>query len=202
MTNDASRIAELYDRLALDYDADRSRALFEKPWLDRFLSLVPPSGEILDMGCGSGEPIAHYLIERGFKLVGVDSSPTLIGICATRFPEHEWIVADMRQLSLGRRFEGILAWDSFFHLSPEDQRLMFPRFRDHAAPGGALMFTTGTSHGESLGTYRGEKLYHGSLDAREYRDLLDVQGFSTVSYVEDDPACGHHTIWLAKLGQV
>jgi hypothetical protein len=26
---------------------------------------------------------------------------------------------DMRTLSLSRRFEGILAWDSFFRLSPE-----------------------------------------------------------------------------------
>ena len=39
----------------------------------------------------------------------------------------------MRTLSLNRCFSGILAWDSFFHLCPEDQRRMFPIFRKHAA---------------------------------------------------------------------
>ena len=40
----------------------------------------------------------------------------------------------MRELALGRKFSGILAWDSFFHLRHDDQRRMFPVFRQHAAP--------------------------------------------------------------------
>jgi hypothetical protein len=34
-------------------------------------------------------------------------------------------------LSLQRSFDGILAWDSFFHLNHDDQRRMFPVFRAH-----------------------------------------------------------------------
>ena len=104
----------------------------------------------------------------------------------------------MRTLSLDRRFDGILAWDSFFHLSPEDQRTMFPIFRRHAGPGAALMFTSGPSHGEAIGTYKGEPLYHGSLDGAEYRSLLHENGFEVVSHVIEDPACGHHTVWLSR----
>jgi hypothetical protein len=44
-------------------------------------------------------------------------------------PDHEWIVADMRTLSLARRFDGILAWDSYFHLSYDDQKQMFDEAR-------------------------------------------------------------------------
>jgi hypothetical protein len=66
-------------------------------------------------------------------------------MCKERFPDRDWQVADMRTLSLGRAFEGLLAWDSFFHLCPEDQRRMFPVFRKHAAPRAALMFTSGPS---------------------------------------------------------
>ena len=39
----------------------------------------------------------------------------------------------MRALSLKQTFQGILAWDSFFHLKPADQRKMFAVFRNHAA---------------------------------------------------------------------
>jgi hypothetical protein len=105
----------------------------------------------------------------------------------------------MRSLSLDRRFDGILAWNSFFHLTCDDQRRMFPIFRAHAAPGAALMFTSGPRHGEAVGSYRGEPLYHASLDEADYRALLDEFGFDVVSYVAEDPACNGHTVWLARL---
>ena len=69
MTGSAEGVIDLYSRRAAEWDADRSRALIEKPWLDRFLAHVPPGGSVLDLGCGSGEPIARYLIEQGFPFV-------------------------------------------------------------------------------------------------------------------------------------
>jgi hypothetical protein len=104
----------------------------------------------------------------------------------------------MRTLDIGRRFDGILAWDSFFHLCPEDQTAMFPVFRNLAGPHAALMFTSGPQHGSVLGEFEGEPLYHGSLDEGEYRSLLSQNGFDVVEHVVDDPSCGEHTIWLAQ----
>ena len=175
MASAANNIIDLYQRHAETWARLRGNRLFETPWLDRFLALVPPGGGILDLGCGSGEPIGRYFIEKGYEVVGVDSSPTLIEICKGHFPDREWIVADMRALSMGRLFDGILAWDSFFHLCPEDQRRMFPVFRRHAAANAALMFTSGPSHGEAIGAFQGEPLYHASLDKAEYRERQDDQ---------------------------
>jgi hypothetical protein len=104
----------------------------------------------------------------------------------------------MRTLALGRKFHGLLAWDSFFHLSHDDQRRMFPIFKRHAAPGTALMFTSATSHGVAIGSYHGEPLYHASLAAQEYESLLETNGFRVVSHFVEDPDCGGHTIWLAQ----
>ena len=143
MASEAERIIGLYDRHADEWDRERGRSLYEKAWLDRFLALLPQKASILDIGCGSAEPIARYLIERGCHLTGIDSSSTLVGMCKDRFPDQDWLVADMRTLSLDRRFDGILAWNSFFHLCPEDQRGMFPIFRRHAGTKAALMFTSG-----------------------------------------------------------
>ena len=77
----------------------------------------------------------------------------MIAMCRDHFPAQEWQIADMRTLALGRTFNGVLAWDSFFHLAPDDQRRMFPLFRDHAAPRAALMFTSGPSHGEAIAVF-------------------------------------------------
>jgi hypothetical protein len=75
---------------------------------------------------------------------------------------------------------------------------MFPIFAAHAAPKAALMFTSGPAHGEAIGSFAGAPLYHASLDASEYRSLLDRNGFRVVSHVVEDPDCGGHTIWLAQ----
>jgi hypothetical protein len=76
---------------------------------------------------------------------------------------------------------------------------MFPIFRAHAASKAALMFTSGPRHGEAIGSYRGEPLYHASLSEADYRALLGQSGFEVISYVAEDPACGGHTVWLARL---
>jgi cyclopropane fatty-acyl-phospholipid synthase-like methyltransferase len=190
-------IVELYERHAELFDRERSRALQERDWLDLFLQLVPAGGTVLDVGCGMGEPIARYLIERGVRVIGIDSSPSMIALCSARFPEGEWLVGDMRQLNLGRQFDGIVAWDSFFHLGADEQRAMFPRFAAHAKTGAPLMFTSGTSAGEAIGTFGGEPLYHASLDSAEYEQLLTGNGFHVRAHTVADPACGGHTVWLA-----
>ena len=197
MPSDADTIVPLYDRHAPAFDRMRGRSLFEKSWLDAFAALLPAGGHVLDIGCGMGEPIARYLIALGLNVTGIDSSPALIAMCERRHPQGTWAAADMRTLSLGRTFDGLIAWDSFFHLTPDDQRAMFPVFRDHAAPRAALMFTSGPAHGEVIGAFEGEPLYHASLDPAEYRVLLETHGFRVVRHVADDPACNGHTIWLA-----
>jgi SAM-dependent methyltransferase len=196
--DDADRIIGLYERHARAFDAERGRSLIERPWLERFLALVPPGGSVLDLGCGAGEPIARHLIAAGRAVTGVDSSTMMIALCESRFPDGRWLVADIRKLSLGRRFDGILAWDSFFHLRAGDQREMFALFRDHAAPGAALMFTSGPRAGVAIGTLFGEPLHHASLDPDDTRALLAAHGFAVVAHVAEDPACGGHTVWLAR----
>ena len=198
MSSDADNIVPLYERHAQAYDRLRGRSLFEKSWLDAFIDLLPKGGSVLDIGCGMGEPIARYLIERGFSVTGIDSSPNLIAKRGERFPQCRWAVADMRSLSLQRTFDGLIAWDSFFHLTPDDQRTMFSVFRDHAASDVALMFTSGPAHGVAIGEFEGAPLYHASLDADEYRALLKKNGLRVVRHVAEDPACNGHTVWLAQ----
>lgn len=198
MTHDA--IVDLYERHARDFDRERSRSLQERAWLERFATNLPIGATVLDVGCGMGEPIARYLIDRGFSVTGVDSSASMIAQCRARFPDAEWIVADMRALELGRRFDAIVAWDSFFHLSMDDQRGMFPRFAAHAKRGAPLMFTSGPAEGEAMGSWCGEPLYHASLSPAEYERLLTANGFVVRAHVAEDAQCGGHTIWLAAHG--
>src|SRR4051812_10432977 len=123
MTGQAEQIIGLYRRHARTWAQKRANqpgTPMEATWLDRFLGLLPPHPTVLDVGCGSGEPMARYMAERGCSVTGIDSAPEMIAICNDSFPEQTWEIGDMRTLSLGRHFDGILAWDSFFHLSHAD----------------------------------------------------------------------------------
>ncbi len=198
MQDAADSVIGLYRRHAAAWARDRGDRLYEGAWLDRFLAIAGPGATVLDIGCGAGQPLAKALTGLGCTVTGVDSSPEMIALCRARFPAGDWHIADMRGLALNRTFNGLLAWDSFFHLSPEHQRAMFPIFRAHAAPGAALMFTSGPSNGVAMGTYAGEPLYHASLAPTEYRALLRANGFAVKDHVIEDPTCGHRTIWLAQ----
>jgi SAM-dependent methyltransferase len=193
-------IIDLYRRHAADWIRLRGPgAPFEQPWLDRFRALMPHRPAVLDVGCGSGRPMADYLISQGSTVMGVDASGPLLDFARGRHGSpHEWIEADMRGLDLRRTFDGLIAWHSFFHLSPDDQREMFPVFARHVRAGGALMFTSGAHHGEIIAEWQGEPLYHGSLSVEEYGERLDAAGFDIVMNVLDDPTCGDTNIWLAR----
>jgi SAM-dependent methyltransferase len=199
MHAEAEAIIGLYSRHATAWDEARGDHLREGAWLDRFLALLSPGGTILDLGCGSGRPIARYCIEKGHPVTGIDASPQLIALARERFPDQDWRVADMRTLELGRRFEGILAWHSLFHLTPEDQEAMFPILRAHAASGAALMFTSGWNRGVAMGRFQGEPLYHASLDPDEYYRLLAGHGFKALAHeVMGAADAGAGAIWLAR----
>ena len=199
MHADADRIIDLYNRHATAWDKARGDRLREGAWLDRFLALLPPGGSVLDLGCGSGRPVARYCIEKGFRVTGIDAAPELIALCRARFPDEHWQVADMRSLDLGRPFDGLIAWHSLFHLTPQDQEAMFPVLQAHAAPGAALMFTSGWNRGVSMGRFQGEPLYHASLDPDEYHALLAAHGFKSLAHeVMGAGDAGAGAIWLAQ----
>lgn len=204
MSTPSDTIIGLYDRKAAAWDEDRQhhRPDGERQWIGRFVQETKPGADVLDLGCGSGKPITPDLLNAGRAVTGVDSSPSLIALCRQRFPEQDWIVADMRRLDLGRRFGGVLAWHSLFHLTPDDQERMFPIFARHLAPGAPLMFTSGQRRDVTVGSWRGEALYHASLDAGEYQRLLEANSFLPIDHVVDDASCGGATIWLAKRADI
>jgi len=184
----------LYERTASAWMEARGAQAAERSWMDRLTAGRVPNAAILDIGCGHGLPLAAELVRRGFRVTGVDAAPSLIAAARANVPGAEFQVADMRRLALGRRFDALLAWHSFFHLAADDQRAMFPIFAAHAAPGARLMFTSGAEAGEAIGEWQGEPLHHASLSPDEYRDLLGANGFEVESFSGPGQEA---TVWTA-----
>jgi len=196
---DAEKVVDLYRENASEWIAARRGRFIERPWLDRFLSALPQGGrDVLDLGCGAGDPVAAYLAAAGCRITGIDAAPALVDAARERLPDHTWITADMRSLPPLPPFHGLVAWHSFFHLTPEAQRDLFGTFGALCRPDAALMFTSGAEAGGAFGSFAGRPLYHGSLGRDEYRELLHGYGFEVLHHVERDRDCGEATVWLAR----
>ncbi|ODP37399.1 class I SAM-dependent DNA methyltransferase [Sphingomonas turrisvirgatae] len=191
------RIAALYQRHAHAFDAARRRSFLERPWLERFARALPVGGNILDLGCGGGEPIARFLCDRGFHMTGVDIAPSMIQLARTRFFRHRWVESDMRSFAAdAATFDGVIAWSSLFHLDAAAQQRMIPRIAAWLKPGGIAMFNAGPERGVRIGEFEGEALYHASLSPAEYRAAFASCGLAELAYRAEDPQCGGVTVWL------
>lgn len=188
--------------VARGWDARRSRSLFEAAWLRRACDGLGPGAPVLDLGCGAGDPIGAWLIAGGFDVVGVDASPAMLALARTRMPGATLVEADMRGLDLRRRFDAVIAWDSFFHLSPAARRRTIRRVADHLNPGGRFLATVGPRASEAVGRVGpvgGERpIYHASLSVADYAATLDDSGLDLRAFVAEDPSCGGHSVVLAR----
>jgi 2-polyprenyl-3-methyl-5-hydroxy-6-metoxy-1,4-benzoquinol methylase len=175
----------VYEKKAKDWHSLRAQTLFEKPFLDRFITLLPAGASLLDLGCGTGIAISDYFMKAGFKITGLDYSQSMIALAKLHYPDGKWLVQDIRDIQLKERFDGVYSWHGFFHLSVQEQKEALPKISNLVKSGGSLMLTVGTTEGEVTGRVGGETVYHASLHPGDYLEQLKSLGFKSVKYLQD-----------------
>ncbi|MBL7964696.1 MAG: class I SAM-dependent methyltransferase [Flavobacteriales bacterium] len=69
-----------------------------RPWVEGIVRhlAIPKGSRVLDLGCGRGRH-AHWFIEAGMQVTGLDLSPESIAEARASEPKGEFHVQDMRQ---------------------------------------------------------------------------------------------------------
>jgi SAM-dependent methyltransferase len=192
-------VYQVYDEIFDWIDNARTKDLvMEKAYLNLIEKHLPIKSKILDVGCGTGEPIAKFLTNAGYVVTGIDASKNMIDLCKQRFPKEKWLIADMRTLDLNEKFDAVIAWHSFFHLSHEDQRSTLKLLGSYVEQNGLLIFTSGPEYGEVWSDNGGHELYHASLSTEEYKQILIDNNFKVLIHKIRDPECGDATVWVAQ----
>lgn len=199
MTKERNKVYKVYDQISEWFDKNRSKELImEKHYLDLITQHIPKGSSILDVGCGTGDPLGKYFLQQGYDYTGVDASHKMIEQCQKAFPQGRWLLKDMRYLELEQRFNLVIAWHSFFHLPLEDHAPTLTRLANYTKPKGLLVFTSGPEHGEVWSINGGYDLYHASLSIGEYQDILAQNGFEVLELKIEDPDCGEATVWVSR----
>ena|SRR3990167_8135202 len=95
--NFGDKIKQSYDNIA-DTWYEKREWYIEQASIDEAIIHLPATAKILDVGCGSGKPIAAYLVEKNFDVYGVDISPKLLEYAKQIIPENQLFVSDIMVL--------------------------------------------------------------------------------------------------------
>lgn len=89
-----------YRQQSASYDVQAGGGLFavDEPVVAECLSGREP-GVALDAACGTGR-FAEFLAGRGYRVIGVDSSPDMLAHARRRVPDGEFHVAELERLPL------------------------------------------------------------------------------------------------------
>ena len=142
--------------------------------------------KVLDIGCGSGYPIATYLSDQGFVVTGIDISEKMIEKArALNLKNADFLMEDILTFTPTEKYDAIIAFDSIWHVPQEHQKDIYKIVGDLINGGGYFLFTHGKAVGSVSGQMFGEEFHYSALDAGRVRELLNENGFKIILWEED-----------------
>ncbi len=169
-----------YDSVAADYNS--ARLADSAGELAPLLDALTPGSMVLDLGCGTGAPIARALA-RTHRVVGVDMSGGQLALAREQAPSASLIRADMSTVAFRPAlFDAVVSFYAIFHLPLVEHGPLIARIAEWLRPGGYLLATFSPEHEEGYTEdFFGQEMYWSNLGMPEYRALLASSGFAIVS---------------------
>ncbi|MBI4080596.1 MAG: class I SAM-dependent methyltransferase [Candidatus Levybacteria bacterium] len=165
-----------------------------KQWIASFADQLKANDQVLDVGCGAGRD-AHYFIEHGLHVTGIDNSEKLIDLAKIKVPDGAFFVMDFEELPLPKEsFEGVWASASLVHVPRENLLPILKRIHALLKPGGVFFSSWRVGKGEKFTVEkRGNaelKRYYTYYDPEELIDLMKKADFIEVTHELDEIETG------------
>jgi SAM-dependent methyltransferase len=172
-------------------------------FVERFCSLLPPDGRVLDAACGTGKYFGMVL-ESGRSLLGVDHTGVYLDRARAKYPDVPTEKHDLQELPYRGEFDGVMCVDAMEFVPPEEWPEVLEVFHRALRPGGWLYFTVelvsqdeiraanAEARAAGLPVVDGEVIWHEPDDYYHYYPAIEqVRAWvSTAGFVIEDDAEG------------
>jgi cyclopropane fatty-acyl-phospholipid synthase-like methyltransferase len=165
--------------------------------VDRFLSMLPAGGSVLDAACGIGRYVGTVLAS-GRSVTAVDASARHLDAVRTSFPDATTEQHDLQDLPYRDRFDGVMCVDAMEFIPPEDWPGVLARFRDAMRANGRLYLTVELVPAEQIRSLN---------DAARRAGLPVVDGELMWEMSDQSPGYYHYypsleqvRVWMAAAG--
>ncbi|WUJ69274.1 class I SAM-dependent methyltransferase [Kribbella soli] len=191
-----------YDVLSTRYDDATDSDSKYRTWIDDLLSRLDADSKVLDIGCGSGVPVARDLTTAGHQVTGVDISEVQIRRARELVPQGMFINADAASLDFAAEsYDAVVSLYALIHRPLDEQQQLLAKIAGWLRPGGWFLCTTGTT--AWTGTDEnwldgGAPMWWSHTDAATYRTWLNSVGLTVRSEAFVPEGSGGHTLFWCR----
>jgi cyclopropane fatty-acyl-phospholipid synthase-like methyltransferase len=194
-----------YDQIASEFN--RTRITESPVELAPLLSVLGPGSTVLDLGCGSGVPIANALA-GSHNVIGVDLSAGQLANALAQVPGASFLQADMSRCQFRPgSFDAVVSFYAIFHLPVSDHASLIARIGEWLKSDGYFLVTLSPhrQEGYTEDDFFGAEMFWSNLSLPEYRDTLGSSGFEILSeavvghgYTDEDANPEQHPLVFAR----
>ena len=172
------KVKKGYNKIAKTYSKGRDKFNNDR-YLEKLHGLMKPHSTILDIGCGSGKPVATFFTSRGHKVIGLDISKEQVKLAKLNVPSGQFEIRDMSTLSKGEfSVDVVVSLYAIFHIPRELHLEMLKKINSFLPESGLLLITMGSSDWEgSNKDFFGAEMYWSQYGREKNSEIVKEAGF-------------------------
>ncbi|WP_326958552.1 class I SAM-dependent methyltransferase [Amycolatopsis sp. NBC_01286] len=186
--------AEVFDALGKDYEAAFRTAIAQRDAITALIESLPPRAKVLDLGSGTGRPVAELLAAAGHDVTGYDIAPKMVEIARAQVPAARFELGDLRELTFeDGTWDAVTTFFSLLQLTRAEQETVIGRLAAWVKPGGLVLLATVPADVDGLDiVFMGHPVRASSFTAEALAGLLRAAGLEIIreeraEFVPDHP---------------
>ena len=163
--------------------------------------MLPSRATVLDLGCGSGLPVAAQLSRLGHRVVGVDISAHQVALARRNVPEGHFVHDDMMEVKLPQAsFDAVAAFFAITHVPRDEHARLLGRIFSWLRPGALFVGSFGAGEADGVeNDWLGVPVFFSHFDAATNRELVGQAGFDLLDdeiLVHDEDGRAVTFLWI------
>jgi trans-aconitate methyltransferase len=186
--------AEVFDALGKEYKAAFPYQPGQHAVLDWLLARLTGRAKVLDLGSGTGRPVAETVAAAGHDVTGYDVSANMVEIARAQVPAARFEHADLRTVSYPAGSQDVvMSFFSLMQMPRAEVDAVLDRFPGWLAPGGYVVLgTVPADVDEAEFVFMGHRVLSSSYPVEVFVERFEAAGLEivyreVVEYVSDYP---------------